>query len=172
MQTTTGADGTYTLQFKGTWGTNDRSCVSVPAGKTCGTVADDPDTGSWTGVLARNDQKHVNWDYLNLSLVDKPDGIGYMDPWRGNNFFDTRAGSSMFSPFGVTANYAGSNDRWDDLNLALIPVQTYFDVLEYDTSTHAATPGTTVKTSTKGLAPANKIDANTCLLYTSPSPRD
>lgn len=161
VQTTTGADGTYTLQFKGTWGTNDRSCVSVPAGKTCGTVADDPDTGSWTGVLARNDQKHVNWDYLNLSLVDKPDGIGYMDPWRGNNFFDTRAGSSMFSPFGVTANYAGSNDRWDDLNLALIPVQTYFDVLEYDTSTHAATPGTTVKTSTKGLAPANKIDANT-----------
>ncbi len=160
VRTTTADDGTYTLQFKGTWGNNQRSCASVPAGKTCGEVADHPDTGSWAG-LGRKDQKHVNWDYMNLSLVDKPDGIGYMDPWRGNNFFDINGGPSMLSPYGVTGNFAGSNDQWDDLNLALIPVQTYFDVLEYDTSTHAATPGSTVNTSTEGLAPANNIDSNT-----------
>lgn len=159
VQTTTKDDGTYTLQFKGTWGNNERSCSTVPAGRTCGEVAPDPDTGSWAG-LGRNDQKHVNWDYLNVSLVDKPDGIGYMDPWRGNNFFDTRSGSSMFKPYGVTMNFSGSNDQWDDLNLGLVPVETYFDVLEYDTSTHAATPGSTVNTSTEGLAPANKIDSN------------
>ncbi len=159
VQATTGTDGTYTLQFNGSWGNNQRSCQTVPAGRTCGEVAPDPDTGSWEGI-GRNDQKHVNWDYLNVSLVDKPEGIGYMDPWRGNNFFDTRQGSAMFKPFGVTGNFAGSNEQWDDLNLGLVPVETYFDVLEYDTSTHAATPGTTVNTSTEGLAPANKIDSN------------
>ena len=159
VQATTGPDGKYTLQFNGSWGNNQRSCQTVPAGRTCGEVAPDPDTGSWEGI-GRNDQKHVNWDYLNVSLVDKPDGIGYMDPWRGNNFFDTRQGAAMFKPFGVTGNYAGSNEQWDDLNLGLVPVETYFDVLEYDTSTHAATPGSTVNTSTEGLAPANKIDSN------------
>ncbi|WP_308534867.1 Rib/alpha-like domain-containing protein, partial [uncultured Mobiluncus sp.] len=159
VQATTGPDGKYTLQFNGSWGNNQRSCQTVPAGRTCGEVAPDPDTGFWEGI-GRNDQKHVNWDYLNVSLVDKPDGIGYMDPWRGNNFFDTRQGAAMFKPFGVTGNYAGSNEQWDDLNLGLVPVETYFDVLEYDTSTHAATPGSTVNTSTEGLAPANKIDSN------------
>ena len=159
VQATTGADGKYTLQFNGSWGNNQRSCQTVPAGKTCGAVADSPDDGSWEGI-GKKDQKHVNWDYLNVSLVDKPDGIGYMDPWRGNNFFDTRSGAAMFKPTGVTGNYSGSNEQWDDLNLGLVPVETYFDVLEYDTSTHAATPGSTVNTSTEGLAPANKIDGN------------
>ena len=159
VRTTSGTDGTYTLQFNGSWGNNQRSCTTVPAGQTCGEVAPDPDTGSWEGI-GRKDQKHVNWDYLNVSLVDKPDGIGYMDPWRGNNFFDTRSGSAMFKPFGVTGNYAGSNEQWDDLNLGLVPVETYFDVLEYDTTTHAAIPGTKVETSTTGLAPANRIDSN------------
>ena len=159
VQATTGADGKYTLQFNGSWGNNQRSCQTVPTGKTCGAVADSPDDGSWEGI-GRNDQKHVNWDYLNVSLVDKPDGIGYMDPWRGNNFFDTRSGAAMFKPFGVTGNYAGSNEQWDDLNLGLVPVETYFDVLKYDTNTNAATPGTKVETSTTGLAPANRIDSN------------
>ena len=66
----------------------------------------------------------------------------------------------MFKPFGVTGNYAGSNEQWDDLNLGLVPVETYFDVLKYDTTANAAVPGTKVETSTTGLAPANRIDSN------------
>ncbi|MDD7585407.1 MAG: Rib/alpha-like domain-containing protein [Corynebacterium glucuronolyticum] len=144
--------GAYKIRFNGTYGKDNRTPGSV--GNKAGTVAGSPNEGGWTNDVSGKDTKHVNWDWMYVSVPDMPHVAGVTTPfrdelWGGSNF-------AAKDPFG-TGNLISSssvqnlvNEYFAEVNIAALTPHSTFDVLEYDTRTNFASPGTKVDTGASG----------------------
>ena len=143
----------------------------------------------WNGTLGQR-HRHINKDYMYLYPV-----VGdNRDLWMGNyqdNMFQPADGGGLGESL--------ESDNISQQNFALLTPRPMHDVFNYDNTSAIAAPGDTAKSKTTGLVPNQKyaiewfadgestgevctVTANelgeldscdfTCLLYTSPSPRD
>ncbi|ARQ07924.1 Rib/alpha-like domain-containing protein [Macrococcoides canis] len=118
-------------------------------------VASSPTQGSWYGDVSASSTnmnieaapKHVNLDWTYVSLQGM-DAFGVASPYYGNKFaFDT-ASTSWTNTF---KNDTITLQNVINADFALFMDEMNFDVVNYNTSTTPAAPGTTVTTSTVGL---------------------
>ncbi|MBS6275648.1 MAG: hypothetical protein KH423_05500 [Actinomycetaceae bacterium] len=159
VTTTTGADGTFQLFWKGIYGNDHSSRGIVPADKWH-KLAGSWNEGRWTnGAL---DSKHVNmhWSYLSVYGKDGkplPDNIGALYPWAlgqwaGPGFgADLNAGGNAQLFGGDGALIGNTTDGYTGWNIALAPQALKFDVVDKNTTDNWATVGDTVQTDTSGL---------------------
>ncbi|QTQ07949.1 YPDG domain-containing protein [Macrococcoides canis] len=118
-------------------------------------VASSPTQGSWygdvsSGASAMNIEaapKHVNLDWTYVSLQGM-DSYAVASPYYGNKFaFDTASTSWT----NTLKNDTITLQNIVNADFALFLDQMNFDVVNYNTSTTPASPGTTVTTTTVGL---------------------
>ncbi|WP_237693092.1 Rib/alpha-like domain-containing protein, partial [Rothia nasimurium] len=146
----TDANGDYSLQFNGTYGTswdNVGTFADANANALKGTVAASPSEGRWAtsaGDISRlgsTVSKHINKDWLFIS-TERTEGISQITEWRNNWYMGPSAN------FGVnTLNYNSLRNA----DFALQPEQISFDVTPYDSYDNYGVAGDTVQTTTTGL---------------------
>ncbi|MDY3678597.1 MAG: Rib/alpha-like domain-containing protein [Actinomyces urogenitalis] len=154
------ADGSYYIPFKGIYGVSRTrqnqlaQIANLVTDEEWHTVAPDYSNtyGAYTGGAINSEKRrHINDDYMYVyPIVDS----GY-DVWMGSfqdNMFQPPV--DFEAPSTIGTNLAGSNISAQDFVFLLS--NPFFDVLEYDSYNNLATPGTTVQTETKGLAPNTK----------------
>ena len=167
----TNAEGNYLIQFKGTWGPHRNTSAVADytrvAGKyyagdahrwteeevrRLGTVAEHADEGSFlTGALDWN-EKHVNSDWLFISIKDTDDVVK-RTPWNynwytgSNNAWGIHGGWAQ-AAFGVSTVQPANSTR-ADFNLA--PAEIKFNITNFDTQKNTAIPGDVAVTNTAGL---------------------
>ncbi|QJC22593.1 Rib/alpha-like domain-containing protein [Arcanobacterium buesumense] len=175
---TSGTDGKYIVQFNGLYGQWPGNCGNVPAEK-CDTVANSPNDGDWNQdkVLKRTqNDKHVNWEWMNVSLVQEDEngevtlgpvpGVSFRDPWLGGRwsgrygfvFGNTytsveQSNSRAWSAVNYLSDSAGSANFWQNVDFTMSLANPQFAIIDYNTSDRPANPGVTVKTTATGLPP-------------------
>ncbi|MDO5025120.1 MAG: hypothetical protein Q4E03_01170 [Trueperella sp.] len=167
VETTTNDEGKYVLRFNGTYG-RDRSFpllgdnfgkidYGLMAADKRGTVAGSPDEGDWYRNIAKpTETKHVNWEWMYVSLPELQDGVGVLsgwsDGWTGQIGGRTASNYSPARILGTNARQlTGSAESWEDVNFGLQPNDLQFYVPYYDTQENTAPPGATANTVTKGV---------------------
>ncbi|SNV83866.1 cell surface protein [Corynebacterium imitans] len=161
VTTTTAADGTFKLYWKGLYGNNHTGTgggINPPASKLH-TLAGSWREGSW--LNGNSQSKHVNMDWSYVSVYDAkgnelPDNIGVMHPWSlgrwmGPNFGGNWGGGDAQFFGGDGAKILHGDDVYAGWNIALAPQALKFDVVEKNTYDNWARVGETVETDTSGL---------------------
>ena len=180
----TNSDGEYAIQFRGTWGESWDKCgydSKVTPDNTCfqgegevnhdkaseygwHTLAPTYEKGSWvnTHVVHIGDKKnpkHINRDWLYVSVQDVPEGAIAVGPYMYNNFTGWGQVDMANQGGGWVPNSSGG---WDTHGTTLYSNQTNtnfgisanmitFDVTPYDATSNWAKPGDTAHTNTGGL---------------------
>lgn len=180
----TNSDGEYAIQFRGTWGESWDKCgydSKVTPDNTCfqgegevnhdkaseygwHTLAPTYEKGSWvnTHVVHIGDKKnpkHINRDWLYVSVQDVPEGAIAVGPYMYNNFTGWGQVDMANQGGGWVPN---SSNGWDTHGTTLYSNQTNtnfgisanvitFDVTPYDATSNWAKPGDTAHTNTGGL---------------------
>lgn len=180
VETTTNDDGKYALRFNGTYGP-DRSFSrigdnygkidykSMPAEKQ-GTVAGSPDEGEWAKPLIDPENtKHVNWDWMYVSLPEVQDSVGVLTGWANgwSGQIGLTGNKSNFSPALILGTHAtqGTSEYWNDVNFALQPNGLKFYIADYDTTVNTAPPGVKADTVTTGVPIFNFADKTKDITY-------
>lgn len=143
--TTTRGDGTYALQFRGTWGNPDYSKDNKckPAQKALlHTVAASAADGKFG---AGCDHKHINDDWVFVS-IDNHDGIVQTSPYY-RPFFKSDPSTYWTEKWALNKHKNGLQE----VNFALYPGQIVFDVTPYNDTDNLAKRGDTAETTTSGL---------------------
>ncbi|MDY3006062.1 Rib/alpha-like domain-containing protein, partial [Anaerococcus porci] len=177
VEATTNAEGNYIIQFNGIWGpksNRDAATYTREANKynwgdvhtwtdeeasRLGKVADDAKDGSFADGAFDWNEKHINYDFVFVSLKDTDD-------------------SSVLTPYNYN-QYAAHNDTWGihsgwgtgtfksvvyplnkSLNEGFTLRSAYinFEIVDYNSTTNLASPGTQVETKTTGLPYKNSAD--------------
>ncbi|WP_418969264.1 Rib/alpha-like domain-containing protein [Alloscardovia omnicolens] len=151
----------FDLQFRGTYGVNYDFIGTFPgadANAKFHTVAESPEAGVWAasenlGTAGSGDsvRKHVNWDWLFVSIDQIPDGSGYASPWHTNGFIKWDPWNGLGGGW-VTKDETGSAVKWlDQVSIALFPADVDFHVTDGDDTPNYGFPGDTAETVTAGL---------------------
>ncbi|MDY6018463.1 MAG: Rib/alpha-like domain-containing protein, partial [Anaerococcus sp.] len=182
----TNAEGKYVIQFKGTWGYNPNkdSLDPKPGNKwtkeqidRLGTVANSASEGNFNGAptIANNkaDTKHINWEWLYVSVDDTDDlrvttpfnynyytgsndRWGFHNGWNNNNLaLDTTVGDGVINP-------QESTFRAD---FTLAPAEINFHITNYDSVNNLAYVGDVAETSTTGLPYSSTSDQYRIVWY-------
>lgn len=180
----TNNDGQYAIQFRGTWGESWDKCgydAKLNPDNTCyqgegevnhdkagefgwHTLAPTYAKGSWvnTHVVHIGDKKnpkHINRDWLYVSVQDVPEGAIAVGPYMYNNFTGWGQVDMANQGGGWVPNGSGG---WDNHGTSLYSNQSntnfgisansiFFDVTPYDATSNWAKPGDTAHTNTSGL---------------------
>ena len=159
MTTTTGADGTFELRWKGLYGYDHKTRGLVPEDKF-GKLAGSHGEGKW--ALPWKDSKHVNMHWSYVSILGKdgkplPNNIGVLYPWSlgqwaGPGFgSDLKAGANAQLFGGDGAFIGNTTSGYTGWNIALAPQALKFDVVDKNTTDNWAKLGDKVQTYTAGL---------------------
>ena len=154
VTTTTAADGTFNLYWKGIYGQAWDRKGTVPEDKFH-TVAASRDEGTF--VNGNSGSKHVNMDWSYVQVLDKdgnelPDNVGMLYPWSLGQWAGPNtdgANAQLFGGDGAEINKL--DDKYLRWNVALAPQALKFDVVDKNTTDNWATIGDTVQTDTEGL---------------------
>ncbi|MCO6395329.1 YPDG domain-containing protein [Corynebacterium sp. MC-17D] len=172
LTTTTGADGTFELRWRGLYGnshTGNGGGLNPPADKLH-KLAGSHDEGTWQdGDLG---SKHVNMQWSYVSIYDKdgnplPDNIGVLYPWLLGQWggpsigFELRSGGYATSFDGYASFIDDTADSYTGWNIALVPQALKIDVVQKNTTDNFAMIGDTIQTDTSGL-PITE-DLNYCI---------
>ena len=180
----TNNDGQYAIQFRGIWGESWDKCgydAKLNPDNTCyqgegevnhdkagefgwHTLAPTYEIGSWvnTHVLHIGDKKnpkHINRDWMYVSVQDVPEGAIAVGPYMYNNFTGWGQADMANQGGGWVPNSSGG---WDNHGTSLYSNQSntnfgisansiFFDVTPYDATSNWAKPGDTAHTNTSGL---------------------
>lgn len=180
----TNSDGQYAIQFRGTWGESWDKCgydSKVTPDNTCfqgegevnhdkageygwHTLAPTYEKGSWvnTHVVHIGDKKnpkHINRDWLYVSVQDVPDGAIAVGPYMYNNFTGWGQVDMANQGGGWVPNSSGGWDthgttlysNQSNTNFGISANMITFDVTPYDATSNWAKPGDTAHTNTGGL---------------------
>ncbi|KMY23398.1 hypothetical protein ACU19_04525, partial [Actinobaculum suis] len=157
---TTGIDGTYRLQFKGTFGNSATEKGIVPEGKFH-KLANSPADGWWTaGALV---SKHINFDYFALT-AENAEGVEIASATPRTGFVNV----STQNVWGV--GNPGFQERYD-YNFVLQPSDPRFDVTPYDSNVNFAKIGDTAETKTTGLGYKFDPDRTYTITWTTEEPQ-
>ncbi|WP_164518381.1 YPDG domain-containing protein, partial [Bifidobacterium castoris] len=166
----TANDGSYVLDFKGTYGNSYKSAGLVSADKAH-TLAASHDDGSW--LLGNGSSKHINYDWLYVS-TEPMEGISSAGPFQYNNFSgdigSLGAGGLATYPSGSFAEKLTS--KIYNINFALIPDDISFDVNPYDSAGNFAKIGDTAHTTATGLAYSFDPGRTYKIVWTDPDGKD
>ena len=182
--TKTNSDGKYAIQFRGTWGESWDKCgydSKVTPDNTCfqgegevnhdkaseygwHTLAPTYEKGSWvnTHVVHIGDKKnpkHINRDWLYVSVQDVPEGAIAVGPYMYNNFTGWGQVDMANQGGGWVPNSSGGWDthgttlysNQSNTNFGISANMISFDVTPYDATSNWAKPGDTAHTNTGGL---------------------
>ncbi|WP_185933648.1 Rib/alpha-like domain-containing protein [Actinobaculum suis] len=157
---TTGIDGTYRLQFKGTFGNSATEKGIVSEGKFH-KLANSPADGWWTaGALV---SKHINFDYFALT-AENAEGVEIASATPRTGFVNV----STQNVWGV--GNPGFQERYD-YNFVLQPSDPRFDVTPYDSNVNFAKIGDTAETKTTGLGYKFDPDRTYTITWTTEEPQ-
>ncbi|NVF12334.1 putative Ig domain-containing protein, partial [Anaerococcus sp. AGMB00486] len=184
----TNAEGKYLIQFKGTWG----DYKNADAGKKeytykvgdpssgqiwnrwtdeqiarLGQVADSASEGGFTTSATTNQKKHVNYDWLFVSL-EGADNLREMTPYNNNQYtlmHNTYGIHSGWSGVGFSTGVTNATNSSLRADFALAPAEIKFNIVNYDAGANTATPGDIAKTSTQGLPYSNTPDSFRIVWY-------
>ncbi|OCA94716.1 hypothetical protein ACU21_05855 [Actinobaculum suis] len=157
---TTGIDGTYRLQFKGTFGNSATEKGIVPEGKFH-KLANSPADGWWTaGALV---SKHINFDYFALT-AENAEGVEIASATPRTGFVNV----STQNVWGV--GNPGFQERYD-YNFVLQSSDPRFDVTPYDSNVNFAKIGDTAETKTTGLGYKFDPDRTYTITWTTEEPQ-
>ena len=180
----TNSDGEYAIQFRGTWGESWDKCgydAKLNPDNTCfqgegevnhdkasefgwHTLAPTYEKGSWvnTHVVHIGDKKnpkHINRDWLYVSVQDVPEGAIAVGPYMYNNFTGWGQVDMANQGGGWVPNSSGGWDthgttlysNQSNANFGISANMITFDVTPYDATSNWAKPGDTAHTNTGGL---------------------
>ncbi|MGJ4051501.1 YPDG domain-containing protein, partial [Corynebacterium macclintockiae] len=150
---TTAADGTYALQFKGTYGDSALSKSTFNDANLWHQVAESPAAGTWLNLQKQS--KHINTAWTFVS-IEQPKNASATGRWQFNNFDGIGASGQIGSWQGAAQgleniNGALGGDNIDMAHFILQAESFEFDVVKYDTDKNPAGPGTKVETFTGSL---------------------
>ena len=157
VHTTTAADGTFKLYWKGLYGNNHTGTgggINPPADKLH-KLAGSWSEGSWSN--GNRESKHINmdWSYVAVYGADGkplPDNIGALYPWALGQWAGPSSDGGNAQLFGGDGNkILYGDDVYANWNIALAPQALKFDVLDKNTTDNWATVGDKVQTDTAGL---------------------
>lgn len=180
----TNNDGQYAIQFRGIWGESWDKCgydAKLNPDNTCyqgegevnhdkagefgwHTLAPTYEKGSWvnTHVVHIGDKKnpkHINRDWLYVSVQDVPEGAIAVGPYMYNNFTGWGQVDMANQGGGWVPNSSGGWDthgttlysNQSNTNFGISANMISFDVTPYDATSNWAKPGDTAHTNTGGL---------------------
>ncbi|MDY2918714.1 MAG: YSIRK-type signal peptide-containing protein, partial [Anaerococcus sp.] len=158
----TNAEGQYIIQFNGLWGfkqnkgareysSTDVLGFSEEEKERIGTLASNPNDGSFADTALNKNEKHINYDWTYVS-VDGTENLRVWTPYNDNYY--TGWGGSQANWGKITSWYAGlpnNLSRTIPLDFYLAPGEIKFNITNYDTNLNTAMPGDTGITDTQGL---------------------
>ncbi len=177
VEATTNADGKYIIQFNGTWGAKsnrEAATYTRQAGKfnasdahkwteeevnRLGKVSDNPQNGSFAAGALDWNEKHINYDFVFVSLKDTDD-LSVLTPYNHNQFTAHNDAWGIHNGWGTGAFKSVVYPLNKSLNesFSLRSASTKFEIVDYNSTTNLASPGTKVDTKTTGLPYKNSAD--------------
>ncbi|MCT2026371.1 Rib/alpha-like domain-containing protein, partial [Dermabacter hominis] len=164
VHTTTAADGTFKLYWKGLYGNNHTGTgggINPPADKLH-KLAGSWSEGSWAN--GNRESKHVNmdWSYVAVYGADGkplPDNIGVLYPWALGQWAGPSSDGGNAQLFGGDGSkILYGDDVYANWNIALAPQALKFDVVDKNTTDNWASIGDKVQTDTAGLPISNDLN--------------
>ncbi|MDY5436796.1 putative Ig domain-containing protein, partial [Peptostreptococcus porci] len=177
VEATTNADGKYIIQFNGTWGAKsnrEAATYTREANKynfldahkwteeevnRLGKVSDNPQNGSFAAGALDWTEKHINYDFVFVSLKNTDD-LSVLTPYNHNQFTAHNDAWGIHNGWGTgtfkSVVYPLNKSLNESFSLRSAAVK--FEIVDYNSTTNLASPGTKVDTNTTGLPYKNSAD--------------